>query len=68
MKRLAKAVGGAMITKIERLLAPYSGILAGTRHYPLGDERQVLYLKTETPDVLLRSFGELHGRVRKHGP
>ena len=53
-----------LITNIHDLFSQYIDIPVGGRHYPFGNENQILYWKTETQDVLLEFFEELHARVR----
>jgi hypothetical protein len=53
-----------VITNVQHLFARYIGVPVGARHYPFGNENQILYWETETQDVLLDFFEELHARVR----
>jgi hypothetical protein len=53
-----------VITNIQHLFSQYIDVPVGGRHYPFGSENQVLYWETETQDVLLDFFEELHERVR----
>ena len=52
------------ITNIQHLFSQYIDVPVGGRHYPFGNENQILYWETETQDVLLDFFEELHTRVR----
>ncbi len=52
-----------VITNVQHLFARYIGVLVGARHYPFGNENQILYWETETQNVLLNFFEELHARV-----
>ncbi len=54
-----------VITKIERLFAQYADVAAGDRHFRFGNENQMLYWETETRELLLDSFEEVHERVRR---
>jgi len=53
-----------LITNILHLSAQYIDVPVGGRHYPFGNENQILHWETETRDVLLDFFEELHARVR----
>lgn len=53
-----------LITNIQHLFSRYIDIPVGTRHYPFGNENQILYWEKENQDVLLEFFEELHGRLR----
>jgi hypothetical protein len=53
-----------LITNIQHVFSQYIDVPVGGRHYPFGNENQVLYWETETQDVLLDFFEELHARVR----
>ena len=52
-----------LITNIQRLFSKYIGVPVGGRRYPFGNENQILHWETETQDVLLGFFEELHARV-----
>jgi ADP-heptose:LPS heptosyltransferase len=54
-----------VITNIQHLFSPYIDVPVGERHYPFGNDNQVLYWETETQDVLLDFFEELHALVRE---
>lgn len=53
-----------VITNIQHLFSQYIDVPVGGRHYPFGNENQLLHWETETQDVLLDFFEELHARVR----
>lgn len=53
-----------LITNIQHLFSRYAGIPVGARHYPFGNENQILYWERENQDVLVAFFDELHDRVR----
>lgn len=53
-----------LITNIQHLFAEYIDIPVGTRHYPFGNENQILYWEKENQDVLLEFFEDIHGRLR----
>jgi len=53
-----------VISNIQHLFSPYIGVPVGGRHYPFGNENQILHWEAETRDVLLDLFEELHARVR----
>ena len=53
-----------VITKIQHLFAGYIDVPVGGRHYRFGNENQILYWQTETQDVLLGFFEEVHERLR----
>lgn len=54
-----------IITNIQHLFSFYIDIPVGARHYPFGNENQILHWEKENQDVLLALFEELHGRVRE---
>jgi hypothetical protein len=54
-----------LVTNIQHLFSPYIDVPVGGRHYPFGNENQVLYWERETRDVLLDVFEELHPRLRE---
>ncbi len=54
-----------VITKIEHLFTHYADVAVGDRHYRFGDENQILYWETETCELLLDFFEEVHKRLRK---
>jgi len=54
-----------VITNIQHLFAQYADVGVGDRHYKFGNENQILYWDTETQDVLLDFFEEVHERT--HG-
>jgi len=56
-----------VITKIQHLFAQYIDVPVGGRHYRFGNENQILYWDTETQDVLLDFFEEVHERLRAKG-
>lgn len=53
-----------VITNIQHSFARHIDVPVGGRHYPFGNENQILHWETETRDVLLDFFEELHARVR----
>lgn len=53
-----------LITNIQHLFSRYAGIPVGARHYPFGNENQILYWERENRDVLMAFFDEIHDRVR----
>jgi ADP-heptose:LPS heptosyltransferase len=53
-----------LITNIQDFFSQYIDVPVGGRRYPFGNENQILYWETETQDVLLDFFEELHARVR----
>jgi hypothetical protein len=53
-----------IITNILHVFSQYIDVPVGGRHYPFANENQILYWNTETQDVLLDFFEELHARVR----
>jgi hypothetical protein len=53
-----------VITNVQHSFSPYIEVPVGGRHYPFGNESQILHWETETEDVLLEFFEELQGRVR----
>ncbi len=52
-----------VITNIERLFARYAGVETGDRHYPFGNDNQILHWETETREVLLEHFEAVRGRL-----
>jgi len=52
------------VTSIQHLFSPYAGVPVGARHYPFGNENQILHWEMETQDVLLDAFEELYARLR----
>jgi hypothetical protein len=53
-----------VITNVQHVFSRYIDVPVGGRHYPFGNENQILYWGTETQDVLLDFLEELHARVR----
>ena len=53
-----------LITNVQHLFSRYIGVPVGARHYPFGNENQILNWERENQDVLLEQFEELHDRVR----
>jgi len=53
-----------LITNIQHLFSRYAGIPVGARHYPFGNENQILYWERENRDVLMAFYDEIHDRVR----
>ena len=53
-----------VITKMEHMFAQYADVSVGDRHYRFGNENQILYWETETREVLLDFFEEVHERIR----
>jgi len=54
-----------VLTNIQHLFSQYIDVPVGGRHYPFGNETQILYWEKENQDVLLEFFEELHARVRE---
>lgn len=54
-----------VITNVEHQFAQYADLPVGVRRYPFGNENQILHWETETEDVLLDFFEEVHGRLRQ---
>jgi hypothetical protein len=52
-----------LITNIQHLFSRYIGIPVGARHYPFGNENQILYWEREDREVLAEHFEQLHERV-----
>lgn len=52
------------ISNIQHLFARYIDLPVGARHYPFGNENQILYWELENQDVLLEFFEDLHDGVR----
>lgn len=52
------------ITNTQHLFARYAEVKIGDRHYPFGNENQVLCWEKEDQDMLLDAFGELYERLR----
>ncbi|HKQ26535.1 MAG TPA: hypothetical protein VJT81_18970 [Burkholderiales bacterium] len=53
-----------LITNIQHLFSRYIEIPVGARHYPFGNENQILYWERENQDLLWEFFEELHERLR----
>jgi hypothetical protein len=52
-----------VITNIQHLFSGYIDVPVGGRHYPFGNENQILYWEKENQDVLLDFYDELRGRL-----
>lgn len=51
------------ITNIQSLFSSYIDVPVGGRHFPFGNENQILHWEREDQDVLLEAFEELRGRL-----
>lgn len=52
-----------LITNVQHLFSQYIGVPVGARHYPFGNDNQILYWEREDQDVLAEHFEKLRDRV-----